>query len=128
MGLAYSVFLSIGAALLIAAAKQSVLPGLGSATFERWLNQALRIPSASPPSAVDPSRFGQREKRGSFGGIGKAKTPQTGWGLRGFKGEPDDDLLSREMQPTIIGAEAFHCPVRDGKEWFHLAMVVRQRR
>ena len=26
---------------------------------------------------------------------------------------------------TIIGAEAFHCPVRDGKEWFHLAMVIR---
>ena len=26
---------------------------------------------------------------------------------------------------TIIGAEAFHCPVRDGKEWDHLAMVVR---
>ena len=27
---------------------------------------------------------------------------------------------------TIIGAEAFHCPVRDGKEWDQLAMVVRQ--
>ena len=26
---------------------------------------------------------------------------------------------------TIIGAEAFHCPVRDGKEWDQLAMVVR---
>ena len=26
---------------------------------------------------------------------------------------------------TIIGAEAFHFPVRDGKEWDHLAMVVR---
>ena len=26
---------------------------------------------------------------------------------------------------NIIGAEAFHCPVRDGKEWDHLAMVVR---
>ena len=26
---------------------------------------------------------------------------------------------------TIIGAEAFHCPVRDGKEWYHVAMVVR---
>ena len=26
---------------------------------------------------------------------------------------------------TIIGAEAFHCPVRDGKEWDHLAMVVK---
>ena len=29
---------------------------------------------------------------------------------------------------TIIGAKAFHCPVRDGKEWYHLAMVVRRRR
>ena len=27
---------------------------------------------------------------------------------------------------TIIGAEAFHCPVRDGKEWDHLAMVIRR--
>ena len=26
---------------------------------------------------------------------------------------------------TIIGAEAFHCPVRDGKEWVRLAMVIR---
>ncbi len=29
---------------------------------------------------------------------------------------------------TIIGAKAFHCPVRDGKEWSHLAMVVRHNR
>ena len=28
---------------------------------------------------------------------------------------------------TIIGAKAFHCPVRDGKEWDHLAMVVRRK-
>ncbi len=28
---------------------------------------------------------------------------------------------------TIIGAKAFHGPVRNGKGWFHLAMVVRQR-
>ena len=26
---------------------------------------------------------------------------------------------------TIIGAESFHCPVRDGKEWGQLAIVVR---
>ena len=26
---------------------------------------------------------------------------------------------------TIIGAKAFHGPVRDGKEWDHLAMVIR---
>lgn len=28
---------------------------------------------------------------------------------------------------TIIGAKAFHGPVRDGKGWDHLAMVVRQK-
>ena len=28
---------------------------------------------------------------------------------------------------TIIGADAFHCPVRDGKEWDQLAMVIRQK-
>ena len=38
-------------------------------------------------------------------------------------GEPGDVLLSLEIQPTIIGAKAFHCPVRNGKEWYHLAMV-----
>ncbi len=27
---------------------------------------------------------------------------------------------------TIIGAKAFHFPVRDGKEWGHLAMVVKR--
>ena len=29
---------------------------------------------------------------------------------------------------TIIGAKAFHVPVRDGKEWDHLAMVVKRNR
>ncbi len=28
---------------------------------------------------------------------------------------------------TIIGAKAFHRPVRDGKGWYHLAMVVRHK-
>jgi hypothetical protein len=27
---------------------------------------------------------------------------------------------------TIIGAKAFHGPVRDGKEWVHFAMVVKR--
>ena len=26
---------------------------------------------------------------------------------------------------TIIGVESFHGPVRDGKGWFHHAMVIR---
>ena len=29
---------------------------------------------------------------------------------------------------TIIGAEVFHGPVRDGKGWDHLAMVIRLNR
>lgn len=41
--------------------------------------------------------------------------------------EPDDVLLSLEIQPTIIGDKVFHCPVRNGKEWDHLSMVIRQR-
>jgi hypothetical protein len=28
---------------------------------------------------------------------------------------------------TIIGAESFHGPVRDGKGWVQLAMVVRRK-
>ena len=41
--------------------------------------------------------------------------------------EPDGDLLSPEIQLTIIGAKAFHCPVRNGKEWGRPAVAVRQR-
>ena len=40
-----------------------------------------------------------------------------------LRGKPSNVLLSLEIQPTIIGAKAFHCPVRNGKEWDHLAMV-----
>ena len=40
--------------------------------------------------------------------------------------EPGGDLLSRDIPRTIIGAEAFHRPVRDGKAWVHLAMAAKQ--
>ena len=53
----------------------------------------------------------------------KKPGPVGGVGLRVWRG---GDLLSLEIHPTIIGAESFHSPVRDGKEWFQLAMVVRQ--
>ena len=46
--------------------------------------------------------------------------------------EPDPSLFNSLTMSyfhtgtrTIIGAKAFHCPVRDGKEWDHLAMVIR---
>ena len=40
--------------------------------------------------------------------------------------EPGSVLLSHGIPRTIIGAEAFHGPVRDGKAWDHLAMAARQ--
>ena len=39
--------------------------------------------------------------------------------------DPDDDLLSRDIPRTIIGATPFHGPVRDGKAWFQRAVLVR---
>jgi hypothetical protein len=38
----------------------------------------------------------------------------------------DDDLLSRGIPRTIIGAASFHGPVRYGKAWGQRAMVVRE--
>ena len=40
--------------------------------------------------------------------------------------EPDDSYFHTGTR-TIIGVEAFHGPVRDGKEWDHLAMVIRHK-
>ena len=45
------------------------------------------------------------------------------WGLRG-RGSLTMTYFHTGIR-TIIGAKAFHCPVRDGKEWYHLAMVIR---
>ena len=64
---------------------------------------------------------------GSFLSARKRKPPQTEI-CGGSYREPGDDLLSLEIQPTIIGAEAFHCPVRNGKEWDRHAMVTRLKK
>ena len=64
---------------------------------------------------------------GSFLSARKRKPQQTEI-CGGSYREPGDDLLSLEIQPTIIGAEAFHCPVRNGKEWDRHAMVTRLKR
>jgi hypothetical protein len=39
---------------------------------------------------------------------------------------PDDVLLSHGIHRTIIGAESFHGPVRNGKGWDQLAIVVKR--
>ena len=40
--------------------------------------------------------------------------------------KPGSVLLSLEIQPTIIGPEAFHCPARNGKEWYRHGMAAGQ--
>ena len=43
-----------------------------------------------------------------------------------FKGAWQLPTFTRVIR-TIIGVESFHCPVRDGKEWFQFAMVTGRR-
>jgi hypothetical protein len=66
---------------------------------------------------------------GVFLGSYKSLNPLHSLGVRGFRG---NNCLTMSYFHTgirtIIGAEAFHCPVRDGKEWDHLAMVIRHNR
>ena len=59
-------------------------------------------------------------------GSGERENPQLmeiGWGFVG-----DKSLTMSYFHTgvrTIIGAKSFHCPVRYGKEWYQLAMVIR---
>lgn len=71
--------------------------------------------------------FAEHQSPALFLSARKRKPPQTEI-CGGSYREPGDDLLSLEIQPTIIGAEAFHCPVRNGKEWDRHAMVTRLKR
>ena len=55
---------------------------------------------------------------------GPKKTPHLmGWGVFGCRSLTMSYFHTGVR--TIIGAKAFHGPVRDGKEWYHLAMVIR---
>ena len=53
------------------------------------------------------------------------KTPQEQF-LRGFWYKCLTMTYFHRRPSTIIGAKAFHGPVRDGKEWGHFAMVVKR--
>jgi hypothetical protein len=56
----------------------------------------------------------------------KEKSPNRfGWGFFGCKSLTMTYFHTGTR--TIIGAESFHCPVRDGKEWYQLAMVIRHK-
>ena len=90
------------------------------------------VRSTRAVSRLRRHRSVQRPRSGlfSFGfcfGSRKSKPPQ-----RRVCGVLGDKSLTmtyfHRRTSTIIGAKAFHGPVRDGKGWDHLAMVVRRSR
>ena len=66
-----------------------------------------------------------RAKRSSSVCATKQKAQAQGLGFS-LGRHSDDDLLSRGIPRTIIGAASFHGPVRNGKAWGQRAMVVRE--
>ena len=58
------------------------------------------------------------------GWVKKKKKPLTWW-LRAFGDICLTITYFHTGCSTIIGAMSFHGPVRDGKGWFQLAMVIR---
>ena len=55
----------------------------------------------------------------------KGETPLTNKDQRGLRYNSLTMTYFHTGTRTIIGAKSFHCPVRDGKEWDQLAMVIR---
>ena len=65
---------------------------------------------------------------GAFSCFPKAETPFNSMELKGVLGCKSLTMTYFHTGiRTIIGAKSFHCPVRDGKEWYQLAMVIRHK-
>ena len=65
---------------------------------------------------------------GAFSCFPKAETPFNSLELKGVLGCKSLTMTYFHTGiRTIIGAKSFHCPVRDGKEWYQLAMVIRHK-
>jgi hypothetical protein len=87
-----------------------------------WCAQVLRGARANGFSTPETDAVGNK-KDPHFCQAQKTKGPAFLLGLSGCKSLTMSYFHTGIR--TIIGAEAFHCPVRDGKEWYHLAMVIR---
>ena len=101
----------------------------GSCTSAHGLRSTLpphaRSPSRSCASlaSLSPARPRTSTRRSRPCGAHKQKGPSSL--TRGLANISLTMSYFHTGTRTIIGAEAFHCPVRDGKEWDHLAMVIR---
>ena len=66
-----------------------------------------------------------RRMEGTASELHKAKRPGSGQRRGGLGVRSLTMTYFHTGCSTIIGAKSFHGPVRDGKEWDQLAMVVR---
>ena len=71
---------------------------------------ALAIDSSNPERIKDLAQSKNPPARGTGGFLGITSLTITYFHMR---------------MHTIIGAKSFHGPVRDGKGWYQLAMVIR---
>jgi hypothetical protein len=96
-------------------------------SFYEDLSNLRVLISCAPTKKSSPSsqarRLPQRRWESSISTPFEAKGPANVLGLCRYKSLTMSYFHTGIR--TIIGAEAFHCPVRDGKEWDHLAMVIR---
>ena len=81
-------------------------------------NQSGALLPPSPSSYNDARKLGPRPP---------TKKPRHSFepGVFCLLNWPGGNLLSRTRLHTIIGANPFHGPVRDGKAWFQAAMAAR---
>ena len=85
----------------------------------------LPIPNRTVKRLSADDSAGSRVKVGHRQALTATKAQQKCWAFWGCKSLTMTYFHTGTR--TIIGAEAFHCPVRDGKEWDHLAMVIRHK-
>lgn len=94
-------------------------PHIQSEIDNQSQKQALRHTTAASPS----NNRREQQKRRQRNRENKKKPPSFDGGF--FHKHCLTITYFHTGNSTIIGAESFHCPVRDGKEWDQPAMVIR---
>src|ERR1700722_13476373 len=97
-------------------------PGQGLTVISKKIlpmqnDHASRRTQRSPHTRREQHRLNPKRKNPTFAGWGL-------WLLELAKGSLTITYFHTGIR-TIIGVESFHGPVRDGKGWYQLAMVIR---